>query len=187
VANDVFSMLEQDHRQVERMLGELAESEEGPERAATLNQLTTALSLHMRFEEAEIYPLVAKELDRESAEEAEIEHGLARDGLAKLNELVSAPGFGAAVEMLKGGIGHHVEEEEGEMFPSLRKKLDDASGERLAVDLKKARDTAGVPDPRWEQASKDELLDAARQAGIEGRSSMTKDELRDALRSSADA
>jgi len=48
----------------------------------------------------------AEQLDHETAEEAEIEHGLAREGITKLNELVSAPGFGAAVEMLKGGIGH---------------------------------------------------------------------------------
>jgi hemerythrin superfamily protein len=181
MANDVFSMLEQDHREVKRLLSELAESDEGEQRAVMLEKLTTALTLHMRFEESEIYPLVVKEIDRESAQEAEIEHGLARDGLAKLNELASQPGFGAAAEMLKAGIGHHVEEEEGEMFPSLRKKVDDSHSERLAVDLKEARERAGVPDPRWEQASKAELLEAARRAGIEGRSSMTKDELREAL------
>ncbi len=181
MANDVFSMLEQDHRQVEHLLGELAESDEGKERAAALERLTRALTLHMQFEEAEVYPLVVEKMDRDSAHEAEVEHGLARDGLAKLNELASEPGFGAAVEMLKAGIGHHVEEEESEMFPSLRKKVDDVSCDRLAADLKAARQRAGVADPRWEQASKAELLEAARQAGIEGRSSMTKDELREAL------
>jgi hemerythrin-like domain-containing protein len=187
MANDVFSMLEQDHREVKRVLGELAESEQGTERAQLVDRLTKALTLHMQFEEAKIYPLAAEELGHETAEEAEIEHGLAREGITKLNELVSAPGFGAAVEMLKGGIGHHVEEEEGEMFPSMRKKLDDTALDRLAADLQAARATAGVPDPRWEHASKAELLEAARDAGIEGRSSMSKEALRDAVRVSASA
>jgi hypothetical protein len=34
----------------------------------------------MRIEEADIYPLIAKLVDEEDAEEANIEHGLARDG-----------------------------------------------------------------------------------------------------------
>jgi hypothetical protein len=41
-------------------------------------------------------------------------------------ELVDEPGFGA-VAMLTAGIKHHVKEEETEMFPELKKKLDRAS------------------------------------------------------------
>jgi hypothetical protein len=89
--------------------------------------------------------------------------------------------------MVKGGIGHHVEEEEGEMFPSMRKKLDDVLLERLGGDLQAARKAAGVADPRWDQATKAELLDAAREAGIDGRSSMSKEELRDAVQVASDA
>jgi hemerythrin superfamily protein len=181
MATDAFSLLEQDHREVERLLDQLAESDPGAERQHALQQLTDALTVHMRFEESEIYPLVATEMDDETAAEAEIEHGLARDGLAKLAELVSAPGFGAAVEMLKGGIGHHVEEEEDEIFPSLRKKLDVDRRQALGNDLQRARQAAGVPDPRVEHGTKADLLEAASEAGIEGRSSMTKDQLRDAL------
>jgi hemerythrin superfamily protein len=181
MATDGFSLLEQDHREVERLLDDLAESDEGAEREQTLRQLTAALTLHMQFEESEIYPLVASAIDDEAAEEAEIEHGLARDGLAKLAELVSAPGFGAAVEMLKGGISHHVEEEEDEMFPKLRKKIDLERRQALGADLQAARQAAGVPDPRVEHGTKADLMEAASEANIDGRSSMNKDELRRAL------
>lgn len=179
-----FTLLEKDHREVESLLDELAESEEGSEREQALEQLQQALSVHMQFEEAEVYPYVAQTIDGEDAEEAEIEHGLVRDGLAKLVELVSAPGFGAAVEMVKGGITHHVEEEEGEIFPSLEENLDDETKERLGQALVDAKQAAGLEvgsTADLDDATKDELLAAAKEAGIKGRTSMTKDELKEAL------
>ena len=41
-----------------------------------------------------------------------------------MNDLVDEPGFGAAVAMVTAGIKHHVKEEEHEMFPDLKRKLD---------------------------------------------------------------
>ena len=60
----------------------------------------------------------------EEAKEANVEHGLAREGLTDLGRLVDEPGFGAAVAMLTAGIRHHVKEEEHEVFPELKRKID---------------------------------------------------------------
>jgi hemerythrin-like domain-containing protein len=106
------------------MLKSLAASSPGARRKSTLDKLDSALRVHMTIEEREIYPLVAKLVGEEDAKEADIEHGLARDGLDKLQQLLDEPGFGAAVAMLTAGIKHHVKEEEHEMFPDLKKKLD---------------------------------------------------------------
>jgi hemerythrin-like domain-containing protein len=182
MAKDVFSMLEKDHRRVERMLAQLSQSEEGPEREQTVQQLGEALELHMAFEESHVYPLVPASVDDETAEEAQVEHGLARDGLTKLREMTSAPGFGAVVDMVTAGIGHHVREEEGEVFPALRKELDDDRRQELAANLQQMREQAGMDSSSdLEDATKEELLEAAREAGIDGRSSMSKDQLRAAL------
>ena len=178
--SDVFTMLRNDHRQVEGLLGGLGDSEQGAERDAMILALTKALTLHMRFEEQELYPFVV-DVDSEMAEEASIEHGLVREALAKLADLASAPGFGAAVDMLTGGIGHHVEEEENEMFPRLRDACDSATIESLAETLQRMKADAGLPPFDPDTASKEELLELARDAGIEGRSHMTKDELKQAL------
>jgi hemerythrin-like domain-containing protein len=121
---DPVVLLKKDHREVEAMLKTLAASKPGTRRRATVDKLDAALSTHMRIEEADVYPLVAELVGEEDAEEAGIEHGLAREGLAKIHELVDEPGFGAAVAMLTAGIKHHVKEEEQEMFPALKKKLD---------------------------------------------------------------
>jgi hemerythrin-like domain-containing protein len=121
---DPIVLLKKDHREAEAMLKTLAASRPGARRKSTLQKLDGALRLHMTIEERDVYPLVAALLGEEDAKEADIEHGLARDGLDKLQELVDEPGFGAAVAMLTAGIKHHVKEEEHEMFPDLKKKLD---------------------------------------------------------------
>jgi hemerythrin-like domain-containing protein len=121
---DPIVLLKKDHREAEAMLKSLAASSPGARRKSTLDKLDSALRLHMTIEEREIYPLVAQLVGEEDAKEADIEHGLARDGLDKLQQLVDEPGFGAAVAMLTAGIKHHVKEEEHEMFPDLKKKLD---------------------------------------------------------------
>lgn len=175
---DPFAMLEADHRQVERMLAELAETEPGPEREELVQRLTSALTLHMDFEESSVYPLM-QEVDGDSAREAEIEHDLAREGLSKLSALMSEPGFGAVVAMVEAGIGHHVEEEEGEMFPELRQQVDGEQQASLARQLITAKRDAGMLVASLEDASKDDLVEIAETLGLEAKSSMTKDQLRE--------
>jgi hemerythrin-like domain-containing protein len=133
--NDPVAMLKQDHKDVAAMLKTLADSRPGARRRSTVEKLTASLALHMEFEERSIYPLVAEEVDEESAEEATIEHELAREGLAEVNRLVDEPGFGAAVAMLTAGIRHHVKEEEQEMFPALKQQLDRETLRNLGDEL----------------------------------------------------
>jgi hemerythrin-like domain-containing protein len=143
--NDPMTILKADHRQVKKMLTTLAESEEGPERNALSAQLGKALSLHMELEEQLVYPLVEREVGEEDAEEATVEHGLARNGLATLLSLVEEPGFGAAVEMLKAGIEHHVEEEESELLPELKEKLGRDQWLGLGDSIAQGKAAAGMP------------------------------------------
>src|SRR5882762_8935297 len=116
-------MLKRDHREVSGMLKELADSKPGAARRKTTDKVSAALALHMQIEEGLVYPVVAARVGEEEEHEAETEHSLAREGLAKLNELVEEPGFGAAVAMLSAGIKHHVKEEETDVFPKLKEKL----------------------------------------------------------------
>jgi hemerythrin-like domain-containing protein len=122
--NDPIAILKRDHREVAAMLKELDSSKPGVKRRKTTDQLVTSLTKHMKIEEGLVYPLIAERVGAEEEHEAEIEHGLARDGLSKLTELVDEPGFGAAVAMVTAGIKHHVKEEETEVFPKLKVHLD---------------------------------------------------------------
>jgi iron-sulfur cluster repair protein YtfE (RIC family) len=175
---DVLEHLTEEHRKAEALIETLAQSSEGAQREQTLAELAEALSTHMAVEERFVYPIVKDAVGADEEEGAENEHVLTRDGLQQLQDLVAAPGFGAAVEMLKAGLAHHVEEEEQDIFPKLRSEAGDriaalGSPDELEAQVK---GSGGTDEP-----TKEELYEQAKEQGIEGRSNMTKDELREAV------
>lgn len=143
--NDPMTILKADHREVRKLLTTLVDTEEGSEREQLVREVEQALSLHMMIEEQLLYPRIAQEIGSEDEEEAEIEHGLARDGVSKLVEMVDKPGFGAVVEMLKAGIEHHVEEEETQLLPELKSSLDRKEWLALGDRIAEAKTEAGRP------------------------------------------
>ena len=148
MSNDPMRILKADHREVEKLLDRLADSEEGVEREQLVEELVTKLSAHMDAEESIVYPPVKAEVGEEDEEEAQIEHGLAREGLEKVQQMVEMPGFGAAVEMLKGGIAHHVEEEETQLLPELKECLERDEWLAIGDALVEAKKAAGLPVPQ---------------------------------------
>jgi len=143
--NDPMTILKADHREAKKLLNQLSDSEEGPEREEMAGQLATALTLHMDLEEQLVYPLVREHIGEEDEEEAEVEHRLARDGLSQMLSLTQVPGFGAAVEMLLGGIEHHVKEEESELLPELKQAMERTEWLALGDSIAQAKADAGMP------------------------------------------
>src|SRR3954469_13181155 len=146
--NDPMRILKADHREVEGLLTKLADTDEGSERNQLADEGMTKLTAHMEMEESIVYPPVRTEVGAEDEEEAEVEHGLAREGLQKMMSMLETPGFGAVVEMLKAGIKHHADEEETQILPELR----DAAGREQWVAmgdaLARAKEAAGMPVPQ---------------------------------------
>jgi hemerythrin superfamily protein len=180
---DVTKILEHDHREVERLFDEI-EKAEGEERRALVDELNTSLRAHMALEESVVYPAMEPVTGAEEVAEGNTEHALARDNLDALLDLTpDEPGFGAALEAVKGGITHHVEEEEDEVFPKLRKEGADVLA-GMATPFMTKRVELGMPmeaDALASAANKDELLAEADSAGVADARSMTKDELAAAL------
>lgn len=177
---DELEHLEQEHREVERMIAQLKESAEGEGRTKILEELRSSLSTHMAVEERFIYPLVEKVADEEEREGGENEHDLIRDSLRTLFEMKDEPGFNAALDMFEAGLSHHVEDEESEMFPELREKVADKIAEMDPDELEAAvkQDDDG---PGGSAPTREELYEKAKEQDVAGRSTMTKDELAEAV------
>ncbi len=116
----LLDKLESEHRKAEKLFAKLAKAKTESTQRPLVDELVAALTEHMKVEETRVYPEL-EQLDDEMEVEAETEHNLGRDGMSTLQEMIGKPGFGAAVAMLEAGIAHHVEEEETEAFPKLRK------------------------------------------------------------------
>jgi iron-sulfur cluster repair protein YtfE (RIC family) len=140
----------------------------------------------MQLEEDVLYPSMQPVTGDETVQEGVKEHELARKSLEEMLALApDEPGFGAALEAVKAGIDHHVEEEEGEVFPQLRKEGESVLAD-IATPFMAKRMELGMPmeaDALSAAASKEELVSEAEAAGIDGASSMKKDELASALAS----
>jgi hemerythrin superfamily protein len=180
---DVTKLLEADHRNVEDLFSEV-EKAEGAERQSLIDQLVTSLKAHMELEEDVLYPAMEPVTGEESVQEANTEHELARSALEDVVRLApDEPGFGAALDAAKAGIEHHVEEEENEVFPKLRKDGELVLDE-IATPFMAKRVELGLPitaDALSAASTKDELESEAQSAGIEGGASMKKNELASAL------
>ncbi len=178
-------MLEADHRQVEDLFDKI-EKAEGDARRPLIDQMVTALRGHMALEESVVYPRIERVTGHESVEEGNKEHELVRKGLEDVLQLgPDEPGFGAALDAVKAGVEHHVEDEEKKVFPKVRKQGAQVL-EEMATPFMQKRLELGLPmEPSALAAAstKDELVAEAKNAGVEGVSSKTKQQLAEALAS----
>jgi hemerythrin superfamily protein len=137
---DALTMLEEEHRAVEKLFEAFERADENDlERKATLVQRACELlTMHAIVEEEILYPAAKDALDKDDKDdvnEAYVEHFLVKTLIEKFTTMQAGDeGFDATFKVLTECVNHHVEEEESELFPELRKaKLDLVSmGERIA-------------------------------------------------------
>jgi hypothetical protein len=137
-SSDPFALLEEDHREVERLLERLSGPGGEGERADVLARLQQALSVHFDFEESEIYPLVARLIRAPLADERHAANGAVRDALARL---ALADTDQAALADLRAALARHVAIER-EDFPRLRDEVGPGEQEHLSAALEAMRQAA---------------------------------------------
>jgi len=122
--NDPIALLESDHRRFENLL---KAGEETTERAVIgrttlLNTLTAALNVHELIEEKVLYPALKPHAEaRDIVLEGFQEHHVADLIVKELHDLAKDDEqWGAKFKVLKESIEHHLQEEEGTMFPRAR-------------------------------------------------------------------
>lgn len=139
---DAIEMLERDHREVEELFAQLSTTS-GPERQQTLNKLAKKLDIHAEVEEAIVYPAMKKAGLDSQVSEATDEHQKAKDLLLQIEGVEpTSPEIDGLVAQLEAEVSHHVEEEEGQVFPKFRDAVGQDYLVTLAEDVKVAEDQA---------------------------------------------
>jgi len=124
---DATALLTRDHADVKKLFKEyekLADAEaDGEERQALAEQICDMLTVHATIEEEIFYPAAREaEVESDLLDEAEVEHASAKDLIAQIKAMgPDEELYDAKVKVLGEYINHHVQEEEGEMFPKCRK------------------------------------------------------------------
>ncbi len=146
-ASNAISMLADDHKKVKKLFKDfdkLKEKGDAADKEALVEQICAELTVHAEIEEEVFYPAARDAIDDDDMmNEAEVEHASAKDLIEQLQAMDSSdPTYDAKVTVLGEYVNHHVEEEEKEMFPKVKKaKLDlEALGEEIAT-LKETKET----------------------------------------------
>ena len=137
---DATVLLQRDHADVKKLFRQyekLADAEaDGDQRRALAMQICQMLTVHATIEEEIFYPAAREaEVDADLLDEAEVEHASAKDLIAQIQSMSPDDElYDAKVTVLGEYVNHHVQEEEGEMFPKCRRAKMDLAGlaEQLA-------------------------------------------------------
>lgn len=176
---DGLELLRSDHDKVRGLFDQFRSASEADD-VTRMNELCEEifheLEIHTTIEEEIFYPAIknvgGQELIEET-DESEEEHHVVDILMGEIREL--DPGeaaFKAKMKVLMENVEHHAQEEEEEMFPQVRELMSEDELRSLGRGLDEAKTRHEMSG-----ASKEQLQEQARDMDIEGRSSMTKDQL----------
>jgi hemerythrin superfamily protein len=153
---DAIELLKADHKRVKALFKRFAalrqKRGDTDEKSEVVQSICRELKVHTTIEEEIFYPAVrAKIDDGDLMDEALVEHASAKDLVEQLEGMDADDDlYDAKVTVLGEQIDHHVQEEEGEMFPRAAKAAVDtkalgAEMRQRKVEVLEALDEEGAP------------------------------------------
>ena len=159
-STDAIGLLKNDHRTVEELFEKVKANEDG-NNAGVFKKIKAELDTHTHIEETIFYPYMLEKGDKELkkiVQEGIEEHRQAKAFLAELAGLAgTSDKFKAKIKVLMEDIEHHVQEEEGDMFPMVRDQFSSdiidelgarMSSEKAAFKSSGTRSASKRPAPR---------------------------------------
>lgn len=145
MTENAITLLTQDHRAVEKLFRQYEALGDGLDdgRETLVAQITHELSVHAEIEEVVFYPSVRAigEKVKDEVLEAIEEHRVIKTAIARLRTMTPADeSFDATVKVLMEQVKHHVKEEEEEMFPRVRRHVEESALLELGDALTQAKE-----------------------------------------------
>lgn len=137
---NAIELLKADHDKVD-LLFQKVEATEESEHKALFEKIKEELEIHTHIEETIFYPKIKEEPELEDIVlEGIEEHHQAKIFLRELAALSEdSEKFEPKLKVLMEDIKHHVQEEEGEMFPKVEEIFDEAVLEELGAEMEKEK------------------------------------------------
>ncbi len=151
---DAITLLKDDHKTVEQLFKQFEKVGDRAfvEKRRIVDRIIEELSVHAAIEEQFFYPATRATVPdtEEIALESLEEHYIVKWVLSELVDMdPSHERFDAKVTVLIENVRHHVEEEEGEYFPKVRKELSRSALTDLGDTMVEAKKSAPTkPHPR---------------------------------------
>lgn len=142
-----IQLLKDDHKTVEDLFRRYEEAGEGAlqEKRQIRDRIVKELSIHAWIEEQVFYPATreARGETEQMVREALEEHEKAKQALRELAALdPEEPRFDQVLTQLIKDVRHHVQEEEGEMFPTVNEAMSSQQLSELGAQLEEAKRAA---------------------------------------------
>lgn len=149
---DAITLLKQDHKAVEKLFKQFEKGKQPAEQRKVAQKVVKELSVHAAIEEMLFYPAVrarvpaADDMVLESLEE----HHVVKWVLSELEDMKpDHERFKAKMTVLIENVRHHVEDEESELFPQVRKAVGRKELGELGDAMERAKKTAPTrPHPK---------------------------------------
>ena len=139
MSNDAIVLLKEDHKRVKQLFKQLEQKkDEGGEAIADLAaEICEELIVHAAIEEEIFYPAARKVVDEELLLlEADEEHHMVDVLISEIQKLdPTHEHFVAKNIVLMDMVKHHIEEEEGELFPQVREALGRARLQEIGEEM----------------------------------------------------
>jgi hemerythrin superfamily protein len=144
-APDALELIRSDHREVDALFAvALGEDTPAAQRRGAIPKILQALTVHAEMEEALFYPALRKaggKDERDSVLEANEEHGMVKDMIAKIESIRGRDEtLEAKLTVLKELVQHHVKEEEGTIFDEARKALGEERLQQLGEEMQRFKE-----------------------------------------------
>lgn len=149
---DAITLLKQDHKTVAKLFREFEKARQPAQQRKLAEKVIKELSVHAAIEEMLFYPAVRDRVPsaEDTVLEALEEHHVVKWVLSEIEDMKpDHERFKAKMTVMIESVRHHVEEEEKELFPEVRKAVGRKELAELGTALEKAKKTAPTrPHPR---------------------------------------